>query len=1077
MRALAAQATERNQGGPDSNVLPAVAAPIGADLGPCLEFVRGPLHPHAVTCVVSWPGDQPLLADVVPVFEHLGLRLAAAGEPAQLAPGELRTVSRLEFRTADAWDDTTMTAVEDAFLAAARGHYVIDAFSRLIPEAGISWAEAKLVCLATRYLKLAGLGLSNSYVLATLRRHPDFVRAFAALFHARFDPERIDRHAAERQAERDLDLVLEITATLDEDKILRALRSFVEALLRTNWFQRAEDGQWKRYSAFKLDPSRLSLRSPITPHREIFVHSPEVDGIHVRSDLVARGGVRWSDRPEDFRAEVLGLMKTQRIKNSVIVPDGAKGAFVVRDGADPAVAYDTFIRGLLDVSDNLVDGAVKAPASTLARDDPDPYLVVAADRGTARFSDRANAVAAGYGFWLGDAFASGGSAGYDHKAMGITARGVWVAVRRHFSELGVDLDRQTISVTGIGDMSGDVFGNGMLLSNRVRLVAAFDHRHVFLDPDPDPETSFTERSRLAVLPASSWADYDAALISPGGGVWPRTAKRIPLSARIRDRLGLIAESLPPHEVIRAILRAPVDLLFNGGVGTYVKARDEAHSEAADPGNDLVRVDAAELRCRVAGEGGNLGFTQRARVEFALAGGRINGDFIDNAAGVHTSDYEVNLKILLEEATTAAELDPGERDGLLAAAAGDVQAAVLGAADRQGLALSLTEAHAPFLLDRHARLLRQLERAYGLERALEVLPTEPQLAARARDNLGLTRPEIAVLLAHSKNVVRDDLLGSAVLDDPIFRPALTGYFPVEIRHRFGDRIPQHRLGPEIIATCVANDLVDHMGPGFVFRMEEHLGAGTAEVALAFAVTREIVDLDPLWTSVAEAGLPAAPTLQILHRVQDLVGRVSSWLLRNRGPALRDPRAEVQRSKEGFAALIAEVPALLAGSRASEPSTALGLPAELEDRLEALVLLSKTMDVVELARESGVPARDVLAGFLQLVSELDLGFIERSLDDVPGSSHWTSMATARLRDEFALAQSELVAAALHDRVNGPFAGETVAGWLTGKGSALRRFQDTVAELRIHPRLDLPMASTVVAELRLLAQRGIVRRKESR
>ncbi|CQD20431.1 NAD-glutamate dehydrogenase [Mycolicibacterium conceptionense] len=603
---------------------------------------------------VRWPGPPPLLAEVCAMFEHFGLRVASY----QLTD----TGHHYEFGTLPL-PRPTLELIARAFEAATAGHWQTDRYAALIPSAGIDWRQAVLIRAASRFTRQTGLGFSPDYIADSLVTAPDFVNALLALFDARFNPAgHTDADQAER-ADQEVAALVEAATSLDDERIRRALHSFVRAVLRTNWFQAGPDGRPKDYLSFKIDSSRLADVGPVVPYREIYVYSDIVEGIHLRSGPIARGGLRWSSRPEDFRTEVLGLMKTQAVKNAPIVPAGAKGAFVLRNpDAAAADGYRTFIRGMLDITDNIVDGAVRHPDRTVCLDGPDAYLVVAADKGTATFSDLANAIAGEYGFWLGDAFASGGSAGYDHKAMGITARGAWLSVRRHFAEAGHDIDTQPFTVAGIGDMSGDVFGNGMLLSDNIKLVAAFDHRHIFVDPDPDPRASFDERARMFALPSSSWQDYDSTLISTGGGVWSRTAKSIPLSPQARAVLGIEAAEATPDQLISAVLCAPVDLLWNGGVGTYVRADEESDADARDKANDRVRVTASQLRCKVIGEGGNLGLTQQARIAFALSGGRINADFIDNAAGVATSDLEVNIKIALDSGNTGI----AQRNTLLAA---------------------------------------------------------------------------------------------------------------------------------------------------------------------------------------------------------------------------------------------------------------------------------------------------------------------------------------------------------------------------------------------------------------------------
>ncbi|HZI38858.1 MAG TPA: NAD-glutamate dehydrogenase domain-containing protein, partial [Acidimicrobiia bacterium] len=681
---------------------------------------------------------------------------------------------------------------------------------------------------------------SQSYMERTLAANPHIARLLIDLFHARFDPARLPDSDDEASVlTKRLETEIDAVAGLDEDRILRSFLALVQATLRTNWFRPREPGH---PVVFKLDPSQVPDLPLPRPRYEIFVCSPRVEGVHLRGGRVSRGGLRWSDRQEDFRTEVLGLMKAQMVKNAVIVPVGAKGGFVMkrpptfgdRDAvaAEVEACYRDFVSGLLDVTDNIVGGEVVHPPAVYTFDGDDPYLVVAADKGTATFSDLANAIAGEYGFWLGDAFASGGSSGYDHKKMGITAKGAWESVKRHFRHLGIDAETAPITVVGIGDMSGDVFGNGLLCSRSLRLVAAFDHRHIFIDPDPDPAASGAERERLFKLPRSSWADYNPDVISAGGGVFPRTAKLTPLSPEVRAVLDLDAEAVRPADLVKAILRAPVDLLWNGGIGTYVKASTETHADAGDKANDAVRIDATELRVRVVGEGGNLGFTQRGRIEFALAGGHINTDAIDNSGGVDCSDREVNIKILLDAVVADGEMTVRQRDRLLAEMADEVAAMVLRDNYDQTGALATARAQAAPMVDVHARYLRCLEAEAGLDRAIEFLPSDEVLAQRRSGGGGLTSPEFAVLLAYTKLDLSSRLLASDACEDPWFARELAAYFPKPVRdEQFAPAMARHPLRREIIATRVTNLIVDRAGTSFIHRLTEETGARTPDLARA------------------------------------------------------------------------------------------------------------------------------------------------------------------------------------------------------------------------------------------------------
>jgi glutamate dehydrogenase len=776
------------------------------------------------------------------------------------------------------------------------------------------------------------------------------------------------------------------------------------------------------------------------------------------------------------------------VKNAVIVPVGAKGGFVVKrppaDGGrealqDEVVAcYSTFMRGLLDLTDNRApDGTVVPPPEVVRYDEDDPYLVVAADKGTATFSDLANSIAAEYGFWLDDAFASGGSAGYDHKKMGITAKGAWESVRRHFLELGVDTQTTDFTVVGIGDMAGDVFGNGMLLSPHIKLVAAFNHQHIFIDPDPDPEASFAERRRLFDLPRSSWADYDGKLISEGGGIWPRTAKSIKLSPQARQALAVEAEALPPNELISALLKAPVDLLWNGGIGTYVKASRESHADAGDRTNDAVRVDCAELRCKVVGEGGNLGFTQLGRVEYALAGGRVNTDFIDNSGGVDCSDHEVNIKILLNQVLADGDLTRKQRDNLLAKMTDDVAAAVLQDNYRQVLAISVTEAQAPQLLDEHSRLIRSLERAGRLDRRLEFLPSDEQLAERRATGRGLTRPELAVLLAYSKNVVRDELFESGVPEDPYFSAELSGYFAAMLWERFGEQMEHHPPRRQIVATLLSNGMVNRVGPGFLYRLEERTGAKTPAAAQAYAAARDMFDLDGIWSAVNRLDSPRFAHLQLamLIETRRLVEHGALWLLRNRRQPL-DIAAEVKQFRAGVVTLAKQLRSLVVGAEheAVEQRIAKlgqqGVPEELAIRLGTLEPLSAALDIIEVAtKASGHDTASVAAVYFTLGSRLGLDWLSGQIVERPSESHWTQLAKASLGDELFIHRRRLAAAALRQAGENGEPAQIVDAWIQHNHGRARRCLETLGELRDADGIDIAMVCVALHELENLVQTG--------
>jgi glutamate dehydrogenase len=1016
---------------------------------PRMKFLSGTTSDR-VEAIILWPGTSPLLADVAMVFEHFGLRVADRDTiPLPEDLSGRAALHKFTFQTPQAWRSPSLSLVAEAFEAHTLHGFEIDGYAKLILSGGLSWRDIVLLRAASRFVRQAGLGLSENYVIDTLLRHSEFAESLVRYFGARFDSELDDRGTAVTEAVSSLREHLDAATTLDEDRIMRSLESFVTACLRTNWYQLDATGTPKPYASFKLDSSKLALTGPVVPFREIYVHANDVEGIHLRSGAVARGGLRFSDRPEDYRTEVLGLMKTQTVKNSPIVPVGAKGAFVRKNpNICPAEAYSTFIRGLLDVTDNIVDGRTVAPGATVTYDGPDTYLVVAADKGTASFSDLANNIALDAGYWLGDAFASGGSSGYDHKAMGITARGAWVSVRRHFDELGIDVDTEPFTVAGIGDMSGDVFGNGMLLSESIKLVAAFDHRHIFIDPDPDPGRSFAERTRLSALPGSTWDHYDRSALSAGAGIWPRTAKRIALSTEAQELLGVQQNLISPNGLIEAILTARVDLLWNGGVGTYVKASTETHADAADPANDSVRVDAAQLQCSVIGEGGNLGLTQRARIEFALGGGRINADFIDNAAGVATSDLEVNLKIALDVALHAGRIDQDERNTLLADSRPDVADAVLRNGESQTLAISLAASQAPRLLNRHERLIDNLEHDNGINRTTEVLPTKKELVSRTQAGLGLTRPEIAVLLAQSKNVVQQDLLESAVPDEPVFASALIAYFPSRIRHQLHEEIRHHRLAREIVATKIADDLINHVGPGLIYQLEERLGVKTPAVARAYAVVRAVFDIDELWTDAEQrTDITPVERWNLLHTLQHFIEHTASWILRHR-PAPLDVIEEIVRYRPGVRELVAGRPR----------------PTTIAETTERLRFLAEAFALIETARQRGCPVVTAAAVHTRVDTILELKWVTCRLEGHVTTNWWDAMAAATVRDDLAERHHALVAAILDLDSDDE---DHVRVWEDRVADAIHRFTRMIAELRRDGVVDVSRACTAGAELKLLVK----------
>jgi glutamate dehydrogenase len=1019
------------------------------------------------------------LSDVLPLFENMGVEVADE-RPYPIVPRDGDGVWIYDFGLTYAGAGNLDAAgvrdsFQDAFVRAWRGAVENDGYNRLVLGAALTWREITVLRSIGKYLRQARITFSDSYVGQALVAHPEIARLMVALFQARFDPRRTDRKDADEVAGR-IEEAIDAVESLDQDQILRMFLDVLRAMLRTNYFHTGPS-EHAQHLSFKLDPSELRWLPQPRPRYEIFVYSPRTEGVHLRGGSVARGGIRWSDRREDFRTEVLGLMKAQMVKNAVIVPVGAKGGFVVKqpparrdDLPEEVVAcYQTFIRGLLDLTDDIDGGEIVPHPGIVRYDGDDPYLVVAADKGTATFSDIANGIAIEDGFWLGDAFASGGSTGYDHKKMGITARGAWESVKRHFRELGSDIQSEDFTVVGIGDMAGDVFGNGMLLSRHTRLVGAFNHRHVFIDPNPDPERSFEERKRLFELPGSSWADYDPDAISAGGGVHERAAKSIKLSDEAREALGIEDESLKPNELIQALLRAPVDLLWNGGIGTYVKAGTESHADAGDKANDAVRVNASELRAQVIGEGGNLGVTQAGRVEFALEGGRVNTDAIDNSGGVDCSDREVNIKILLNAVVEAGDLTEKQRNSLLVEMTDAVAALVLKDNYEQAETLSLSEANATSMLDVHQRFLRFLETRRNLDRELEALPDDEEIGERKRDNGGLTRPELAVLLAYSKIDLYDALLDSDVPEDPYLSAELERYFPPPLPERFGDQMRAHRLGRQIVATQVVNNVLHGGGITFAFRLHEETGAPASQIARAYACAREIFEMRPLWGEIELLDNRCESSVQIalLLEGRRLVERASRWLLGNR-PRQLDIASTVSHFRPGAMALYASITRLLAPedaeplARRADELREEGVPEDLATRVAALPTMFSALDIVTVADEAELDVERVAAVHFHLGSRLGVHWLRDQIVALPRDDRWRARARAALRDDLYAIHRELTREVLSSGAVDREPDELVDSWIEANPASARTLQ-TLGDIRGGQSYDLTTLPVAVREVR--------------
>jgi glutamate dehydrogenase len=1039
-------------------------------------------------------GSPITLTDVLPRLQNMGVEVVdehpyqfEAAEPFWIydfglrrgAPGR-ELAPRVPSSVASVKD-----LVTDALTALWHGDVEDDGFNALVLDGHLTWRQVVVLRAYAKYLRQVGSTFSQNYIERVLRSNITITRLLVRLFESRFDPDRQQGQAERSEAiTEEIRGELDEVASLDEDRILRAYWGLIDATLRTNYFTEPPPPHPRApYLVVKLDAARVPDLPAPRPAFELFVYSPRFEAVHLRFARVARGGLRWSDRREDFRTEILGLAKAQEVKNSVIVPSGAKGGFVCKQLPEPAdreaylgevlACYRSFISAMLDVTDNLEAGRVVPPARVVRRDSDDVYLVVAADKGTATFSDTANEIASGRGFWLGDAFASGGSEGYDHKKMGITARGAWESVRYHFQTMGIDVDEADFTVVGIGDMSGDVFGNGMLLSRHIKLVAAFDHRHVFLDPDPDPAVSFAERERLFALPRSSWDDYDTALISDGGGVWPRSAKSVPVSPQARAALGLDTDvtALPPDELISAVLRAPVDLLWNGGIGTYVKATGQTQADAGDRTNDAVRVDASELRVRVVGEGGNLGLTQEARVEYALGGGLVNTDFIDNSAGVDTSDHEVNIKILLDGVVSGGELSPAGRGRLLHEMTGEVADLVLTHNYLQNRVLAAARAQAPQMLHVYARYIRKLERDGRIRRRLDVLPGDKEIAERRSAGTGLTSPEFSVLLAQTKIAATQEVLASSLPDDLYLRRVLTGYFPEPLRECYTSRMPGHRLHREIITTAVINDMVDRSGITFAFRLNEETGASVPDITAAWLVARDVFDMAGFWAQVEALDAVVDTSAQILLTLEGrkLTERAARWLLHHRRPPF-DISGTIDFLAGGVLTVGSGLPKLLTGSDLAgfderrDAFTSRGVPLGLAERVAAMVPAYSAFDIVDIASSTDRPVEETAEVYFDLADRLQITRLRDRITALPRDDRWNTMARAALRDDLYSAHAALAADVL--QMTGPGKPEErLAAWVQRNESAVRRAGQTLTEIWETDRFTVATLSVAVRAVRTL------------
>lgn len=1023
------------------------------------------------------------LSDVIPMLEYMGLRVLSE-QPYQLQVGD-RAVWLNDFlmyypETHPIDVDRVKDRFQEAFYNTWRGIAGNDSFNRLVLAAELTWREVGVLRAYAKYMHQARFLFSQHYIEQAFTNNPGIARLMIEFFHAYFDPSMAKGRTSKLiQIEKNIHHALDHVTSLDEERIFSRYLALIKATLRTNYYQLTSEGQHKDYLSFKLDPTKIpDLPQPL-PMFETFVYSSRFEGVHLRDSKIARGGIRWSDRREDYRTEVLGLKKAQQVKNAIIVPAGAKGGFYPKqlpvDGTREEImqegiaCYQNFIRGLLDLVDNLEDGNVITPANTIRYDDDDPYLVVAADKGTATFSDIANAISAEYHFWLGDAFASGGSAGYDHKKMGITAKGAWESVKSHFQELGVDTQKQDFTVVGIGDMSGDVFGNGLLLSQHIKLVAAFNHMHIFLDPNPNPKTSFKERQRLFNLPRSQWTDYDAKLISRGGGIYPRSAKAIKLSAEVQALLETDEEVVEPNLLIRMILKSKVDLLWNGGIGTYVKANTETDANVGDRANDGLRINGEELRAKIVAEGGNLGFTQLARIEYALTGGRINTDFIDNSGGVDCSDHEVNIKILLTREVANEKMTLTQRNKLLSSMTDEVGELVLYNNSRQAKAITLAVKQSDEYLELYRQYMDWYEHSGRLPRALEFLPDNKTLNERKAEGLGLTRPEIAVLMAYSKIILKGQILETNLTNDPSLASFIESAFPKPLCSRYRDEMATHRLRREIIATQLSNDLVTNLGITFTYQMQDETGGSAESVVRAYVATSEIFSMGEYLKAIQS--LEHKVSADILHQmtldITQLIRRSTRWFLRTRH-AQADILGTIDHFKKPLQKLTESIPNLLTGHSKTDYEnrkhhlTKAGVQAEIAQQFALTRELFSLLNIIEAGSGHTTTLLNVAAIHFALIDRLDLIWFREQINAYPITNHWAVLARAAFKADLDRLLRAITNSAIDGHVKGMNIDQHLTAWLTKNAEQVARWEGTVGELRSSPTNEFAMLTVAMREL---------------
>lgn len=1015
-----------------------------------------------------------MLSATLPMIENMGFRVLTEMGPYEISLDDGKTIWLHDYRVrSDRFplNDLQKVAplIEDAFTHVWYGHAENDRFNRLVMAAGLDWRTTGLFRMLAKYMRQIRTPFSPETIAEAYAAHPEACNSMAQYFYAKFDPALGDgRTAAMATQEQAITSYIQNVPNLDDDRILRQTYNLLQAATRTNFYQRDALGQHKAYVAMKFSSTKIDDLPLPKPMAEIFVYSPRMEGVHLRGGRIARGGIRWSDRREDFRTEVLGLMKAQMVKNTVIVPVGSKGGFIVKntEAADPQAegvyCYQTLMRGLLDITDNVVDGTIVHPADVVFHDGDDPYLVVAADKGTAKFSDIANGISTDYGFWLGDAFASGGSVGYDHKHMGITARGAWEAVKRHFRELGINTQADPHTCIGVGDMAGDVFGNGLLQSPHTQLIAAFNYAHIFIDPTPEPKTAYAERQRLFELGKGSWDLYNTSLISAGGGVFSRSQKSIAITPQMKERFGITADTLTPAQLIQALMQAPVDLLFFGGIGTYVKAGDETDAQVGDKGNDALRVTADQLQAKVIGEGANLAMTQLGRIACAQRGIKLNTDAIDNSAGVDTSDHEVNIKILLSLAVTGGQLTTDARNDLLRQMTDEVAALVLRDNYLQTQALSIVETRAAELLPLHSAFMQRLESAGQLNRTIEYLPTDAELQARMTARQGLTRPELAVLLAYSKIWLYEKLITTSLPSDPCLTPDVLGYFPKVLQERYAALVPQHRLFKEIGATVMTNELINRLGTHCVFTLVEKT-QNTANVAKAYLVLRDTFKLSHLWAALEQLDnvIPAKTQTLVLLAINRALEQGIQALC-----GMPDVLADVS----GSIAMLQLARAEVQGWTARNPDFKLEsdaaltvdsrLPAAARAELADIAWLPLLPRLCQIMKQVHMPLADIIPVFMQVDDRLQLRRLSRQLAAQAAENSWQSQAIGLLADDILLVEQRLTINLLSAEEN------SLDDWLTARGMSLQRYDELARTIRTTPNPDMALWTLIVRELIMVA-----------